>query len=159
MNSQEDFSWLPGFLDEVYLIPEDHSSEGRTEPVPAPEVQDKPVFSGSNKKNILVLVPSEPAPEERTLLENILGAANLVPDDIALVNWGEYQRPDLPHLLKSHVVISFGLEKDPWCEAGLYEITAAGGLTHLRAHALTDLQADKQRKRLLWNALRELFGI
>ncbi|MEJ2005653.1 MAG: hypothetical protein P8X57_11960, partial [Cyclobacteriaceae bacterium] len=79
--------------------------------------------------------------------------------DIALIVWPDTPRADLIKTLESHVVISFGLESDPWCDTRPYEVTAANGLSHLQAGSLSAIEGDIAQNHKLWSALNSLFGV
>ena len=178
MMNEPTHEWLADLLQEgVYIVPGENNNaaernadaetrendENSTESLNSENTHNSPLpspkFRGDNKKHILILTPSQPDAAEEELLSNIMSATGLAWEDIALINWNDQPRPDLLGILESHMVISFGLEHDPWCDAELYRIHHANGVTHLRADALQSLNAQTELKRKLWTALKEMFGV
>jgi hypothetical protein len=178
-----EYEWLRNFInEEIYVlydqpespvteqqestavnIPETDGAEQTGSPAPDQSADNKalpaPEFRGKNRKNILILLDKPLKPAHEDLLVKIMQAAGLDWDDVALVVWHDEPRADLIKTLKSHVVINFGLESDPWCDTEPYEITAANGLSHLQADSLASLAEDVELKRKLWSALKTLFGV
>ncbi len=170
--SDKNSEWLAALFQEgIYVVPEEKPAadnkiiqeKNDTEPKVPEETSDDilpmPGFRGKNKKHILVLAARELTPAEDEFLTKIMNAAGLSWDDIAFINWKEQPRPDLLDRLETHVVISFGLEHDPWCDAVPYSVHHANGVTHLRADDLQSLNENTDLKRKLWMALKEMFGV
>ncbi|MCA6073309.1 hypothetical protein [Fulvivirga sedimenti] len=176
MMNKPNHEWLAGLFQEgIYIVPGENKVSAGVSDSPEPDEKDTdsvepqtvseqspltmPDFRGGNKKHILILTDSIPDSTEEALLTNIMGATGLTWDDIALINWYDQPRPDLLSKLESHVVISFGLEHDPWCDTDPYQVHHANGVTHLRSDALRSLNSQIDQKRKLWSALKEMFGV
>ena len=162
----EDNRFLPFFLREpIYVV---------TEPEKIP-VENTPLHlpaAGFGKKGVLVLV-YEPehtflAPADQTLLEKILQAVSLLPDDIALINWYSAQSlleagnaldqylSDQPY----RTTIVFGEVPQPWSQGNFFEAYAVNdhGTQHfLQAASLATLAQDPAQKVRFWKCLQQLF--
>ncbi len=163
-----EYEWLRNFITEdIYVVkgqpptpsPENTKDAGDTSDTETPTPIPPPSYRGQNKKNILVLVDKALEPDQEDLLVKILQSAGLKWEDIALIVWPDSQRADLIRTLGSHVVLSFGLDSDPWCDTVPYEISTANGLSHLQADSLSSIAGEVELKRKLWSALKTLFGV
>lgn len=162
----EDNRFLPFFLREpIYVVaePEKPSVESATAPLPV---------AGLGKEGVLILVhePAYPflSPADQSLLEKILDAVGLSPDDISLVNWapaepfleaGNSLDNQLPERANQTVLV-FGEVPPHWSESDSFEKYAAksnGTQRLLQADALASLPGMPDNKLRLWKCLQQLF--
>jgi hypothetical protein len=135
-----------------------------------PEEQT-PLFHslGGNAKNILVVVAEEKESflpdSELTFLTSILTACKLNLADIALVNFEKVEQKDYKALVQyfnSRVVLLFNVSP---LQFGLpinfphFQIQEFNKCTYLFAPELRLVESDKQLKKELWTALKNIFGL
>lgn len=126
-------------------------------------------FLGKNGKNILILVNNVDVPylpdNELSFLTNVLSACQLGLMDVAIVNWNnpENKNPEVIfQQLKSRQVILFDVEPSAFgLPANLQQYVVAKDDVHqfVVAPSLSDIEANKEAKKQLWMALKQLFGI
>jgi len=133
-----------------------------------PVKKDVP-FLGKNGKNILIVVNKNDAPflpdNELSFLTNVLSACQLGLMDVAIINWQRLEEQDVNILLeqlKSRDVLLF--DKDPTQfgfpgNAQPYTVSKAGGRQFVVAPSLSEIEKNKEAKKQLWQALKQLFGI
>lgn len=106
----------------------------------------------------IVVVLSQPwdvySPDEHVLLQKILASVKVDINAVQVVS-----RPSLPlEALQScqpDKVLIFGSDIEP--DVPLYSETTANGFRVVRADDLRNL--DDQKKKSLWTALRQMFGV
>jgi hypothetical protein len=126
-------------------------------------------FLGKNEKNILIIVNNNDAPflpdNELSFLTNVLSACQLGLTDVAIVNWQNKAEKDFETVteqLKSKSVMLF--DTDP-SEFGLsnniqpYTVTRTESHQFAVAPSLSEIEMNKEAKKQLWMALKQLFGI
>lgn len=125
-------------------------------------------FLGSNEKNILVLTSSAEAvflsETELHFLTTVLSACHKTLADVAIVNWlnTEKNYEGIVDFFQSKLVFLF--EVSP-VDFGLpinfppFQIQEFAGRTYLHAPALKKIEADKELKKKLWDALKKIFNI
>ena len=126
-------------------------------------------FLGKNAKNILIVVDKNDAPflpdNELSFLTNILSACHLGLMDVAIVNWQKVE-PQSPDVLFEEIpgkqVILFGTTPS---EFGIpdnvqhYAILNDDAHQFVVAPSLSEIENNKEAKKQLWMALKQLFGI
>lgn len=179
-------SWIKiAFEEEVYYIPRPEEKQEKSAPQQqsSPEkiqpTASKPViepgytnaasqeaippvpitYQGKNIRHILVLVPAAAADNDIILLQNILKAASHSLDDIALVHWNGGDPSPLLEQFSPEIVISFGLENDPWVAIDPYTVHLNGQIQHLRVDALPLIGNDTALKRRLWTNIQDIFNL
>lgn len=123
--------------------------------------------SGANDKGVVVLVTVSDAEFEKlpqlSFLQKILGAIGLKPSDVAYVNnlsGANAKFEDLQQELQISYIISFASRLDtdlPHDKFTLYHPVMLGDVPIVFSHALAKLENDKEQKKLLWNALQQVF--
>lgn len=119
-------------------------------------------FTGGNKKNILVAInASNPDKKDQELLNNLLLACKLTLSDIAVVNFHGQQVSvqNAADELNISKVILFGIKPETGLTKKKYEIFNFNNMTFLIADELKDLHGDVEKKKQLWQCLRQLFKI
>jgi DNA polymerase III psi subunit len=91
--------------------------------------------------------------EEKTLLAKILGSVKLDVASVRIVNREKITHPEMAQLASQKVLI-FGAETP---DIKPYENQQAQGFTVIKADDLSGL--DDTKKKSLWLALRNMFGI
>jgi hypothetical protein len=130
----------------------------------------KPVaFLGKNGKQILILVNNADVPylpdNELSFLTNVLSACQLGLMDVAIVNWNnlEDKNPDeLFRQLKSKQVILFDVEPSAFgLPSNLQQFAVVKNDRHqfVAAPSLSAIENNKEAKKQLWMALKQVFGI
>lgn len=163
------------FLKEpVYLVKEKTQSAAPKAPVENSASAEeevtppKPIaYEGQNLKKVLLLYKG-PTPQisdaQRTFLGKILQAVKLDFEDVALVN-ANLLTDDQFSLLNEFdpkVWLSFDFTHDdlPIKEnQSFYKIFKTKNTSFLLAHSLDEIEADRDKKVLLWNNLKSLFSI
>ena len=133
-----------------------------------PVKKDVP-FLGKNGKHILILVNNTDVPylpdNELSFLTNVLSACQLGLMDVAIVNWSklEDENPgELFNQLKSRQVILFDVKPSAFgLPSNLQPYIVAKDDVHqfVAAPSLSAIEANKEAKKQLWMALKQLFGI
>ncbi|MBB6610259.1 hypothetical protein H7F15_04345 [Pontibacter sp. Tf4] len=122
---------------------------------------------GENRKGVAVLVTIADA-EFRKLpqlefLNKILLAIGLQPTDVAYVNnvsGANTLFEDLKQALQVNYILSFASRVEsnlPHEKFTLYNPVLLGNVPIVFSHALSDLEHDQEKKRLLWAALQKVF--
>ncbi|MBP6385501.1 MAG: DNA polymerase III subunit psi [Pseudarcicella sp.] len=102
---------------------------------------------------------------EKELLAKILTAVNLTLENVTILTLEEAQSIDFKWVLNNEPVryfITFGIElqhinlKIP---LELYVAKQIKGIQFLMSDSLEAMQADNTKKRLIWNALKQIFEI
>ena len=132
------------------------------------EAEEAPFeFYGENKNKVLLLV-NQPVPDllktrEYDLLLKIMAAVKHTPNEFALVNWASQSITweQLQQALSPAIVIAFNIPEGilPFT-APLHQIGSETELQFILAEGLTTYLHDKtnEKKRLLWGALKQIFG-
>ncbi|WP_162053849.1 hypothetical protein [Pontibacter pamirensis] len=128
---------------------------------------EKYEIAGANAKGVVVLV-TLPDDEFNKLpklqfLQKILGAIGLQPADVAYVNnktGATALFEDLQQALQVNYIISFASRLDttlPHDKFTLYHPVIVGDVPVVFSQALSMLENDQEHKKLLWNALQQVF--
>lgn len=178
--SLNDLALSPYLLTELYgklLVESDAKNKkvARAKKVPNADVlPDIPAeriikFSGTNKKNILVAVSEEIhsflSDADLQFLSNVLSACGVSMNDTALINC--FNEPlaiskNLDEQFAPQVIIFLGTAPHLLgfpVEIPQYRIGRHNGQKYLCAPQLKKIAADQSQKKLLWNALQELFDL
>jgi len=133
-----------------------------------PVKKDVP-FLGKNGKHILIVVNKADAPylpdNELSFLTNVLSACQLGLMDVAIVNWNHLEEKNPEFLfqqLKSRQVILFDVEPSAFdLPTNLQQYAVAKNDMHqfVAAPSLSEIEKNKEAKKQLWMALKQLFGI
>ena len=129
----------------------------------------KMAFLGKNAKNIVIVVNKKDAPflpdNELSFLTNVLSACQLGLMDVAIVNWQNLEPRDATILLKEipgKQVILFGTTPSKFGisdNAQPYTILKGDAQQFVVAPSLNEIENNKEAKKQLWMALKQLFGI
>lgn len=135
--------------------------------LPVPTAPAKYKIAGTNDKGIAILVTVPDAEFEKLpqleFLQKILYAIGLKPTDVAYVNnvSGAIARfEDLQQELQLSYIISFASRLEtalPHDKFTLYHPVMVGDIPVVFSQALAKLENDVEQKKLLWNALRQVF--
>ena len=133
------------FTTEVYSLPEEKPVENTRSPEAKEEtpVTEEPVilekqpspsisFTGTNERNVLILVPSQPADSDLELLGKILKAVGCELNETAMVIYSNQSADDMLSELAPTRVLSFGLKQDPWVSGAPYELVSSTFARHIR---------------------------
>jgi hypothetical protein len=127
-------------------------------------MEESTVFENLYQEELYLIAPStlilvdkpwnDITDDEKLLLNKILGSVKL---SLAMVTVQHREDTSVNDLLPSNVqrLISFGVEVSPIQKR--YEFVPVDGLKAIVADGLSDL--DDSRKKNLWLALRQMFGI
>lgn len=131
-----------------------------------PKATPNVVYQGKNNRNILIATDVSPAlkKEDRAFLEKLLKACELTADDIALVNIGEQEVPvsGIINQLNIKKAVFFGIPSlSIDLPVGDKEDTAViyDDKYFIRTAPLSSLQYDVAKKKALWHALKNMFGV
>ncbi|MCJ8163599.1 hypothetical protein MKJ04_02020 [Pontibacter sp. E15-1] len=135
--------------------------------LPIPAAPAKYKLAGTNDRGVVLLVTLPDAEfsqlPQLTFLQKILEAIGLKQTDVAYVNnvSGEIARfEDLEQELQIRYIISFASRLDtelPHDKFTLYHPVLLGDVPVVFSHALAKLENDVEQKKLLWNALQQVF--
>lgn len=131
---------------------------------PKAKVELKPVpTSGQNLKGCIILVKWEnrEVAEEKELLLKILSSVKKTEQDVLIAQASGTSEEQIEALLaeQNHKqVLDFGTNKLPQLsKSDFYQITTDGPKKYLKAHALSEIASDVEKKKALWRALQEIF--
>lgn len=131
---------------------------------PKAKVELKPVpTSGQNLKGCIILVNWEngEVAEEKELLLKIMGSVKRTEQDVLIAQASGTSEEQIEAILteQNHKqVLDFGTHKLPQLsKSELYQIKADGPKKYLKAHALSEINTDVEKKKALWKALQEIF--
>ncbi|MFT2007596.1 hypothetical protein ACMA1I_02885 [Pontibacter sp. 13R65] len=136
---------------------------------PAEPATVPPTFTviGENQKGVIVLVTLDDAVFQNLpqleFLRKILAAIGLGPQDVAFVNnvsGSIAQFEELQQKLKVNHIISFASRIDtqlPHDKFTLYNPVLVDQVPIIFSQSLAVLDKDPEQKKLLWNALRQVF--
>lgn len=131
-------------------------------PVTRPAV----VYKGKNNENVLVVTDTSlrRGTEDQAFLEKLMAACGLTIDDIALVNIREQEVPlsEVTDQLKIRKCIFFGVpSRSIDFPIGEKEDTVMiyDDKYFIRTSPLSSLQYDIAKKKKLWHALKNMFGV
>ncbi len=120
-------------------------------------------FYGNNEKKILILV-NDPTndflnqKELEFLLSIIERGLKLSKVDFALVNGHKYPAQQILDEIEYLYLISFG-EHDISAQKSKYQVIDADHKKILFAEKLSAIEGDREKKKLLWEALKAMFHI
>lgn len=170
-----ELSFLSEFIKEpLYLIkeeiqaPKNYTQATTDEPAqveePKEKVALKPVTtSGQNLKGCIILVDWEngEVTEEKDLLLKILGSVKRTENDVLIAHASGTSQEQIEALLaeQNHRhVLDFGTAKlTHLSTAGTYEIKENGPKKYLKAHPISEISTDIEKKKALWKSLQEMF--
>lgn len=131
---------------------------------PKAKVEIKPVpTSGQNLKGSIILVNWEngEVSEEKELLLKIMSSVKRTEQDVLIAQASGTSEDQIEALLaeQNHKqVLDFGTNKLPQLsKSDFYQITADGPKKYLKAHALSEINTDVEKKKALWKSLQEIF--
>ena len=132
--------------------------------VVAPSVAQSLVIHGSNKRNILVLLPglkTELTTEERDFLLKIMASKQLKGNDIGFVFENENRGITTKTQLlanKPQLVIAFGVKYNflAFLPSRSYSLIAEDSVLYLKSDSLMKLTTDSSLKKQLWSQLQPL---
>jgi hypothetical protein len=140
--------------------------QGNARAVP---VKEDVAFLGKNEKNILIVVNNDDAPflpdNELSFLTNVLSACQLGLMDVAIVNWQQLRVKDpeivLEQLQSKNVLLFDTAPSQFGLPVNMPPYTVHKTVTHqfVVAPSLTEIEKNKEAKKQLWLALKQLFGI
>ncbi|RYZ27735.1 MAG: hypothetical protein EOO10_11820 [Chitinophagaceae bacterium] len=126
-------------------------------------------FLGKNEKNILIVVNKDDAPflpdNELSFLTNVLSACQLGLADVAIVNWNKLKEKNVEDIfeqLQSREVLLFNIDPSMFGlpeEVQSYSVNKMGSHQVVVAPSLSEIEKNKEAKKQLWLALKQLFGI
>jgi DNA polymerase III psi subunit len=146
---------LTELFKETYLVDLSSSAKNNNIQEPTPALLDVLVFHHHTRNEL----PSN----ENVLLQAILNACKLNPNEKAVYSRSELKQNNLKELIEKHQpkkIILFGV--DP-AAIGLpihfpvFQIQSYQNIQYLHAPALSELESDKQLKIQLWQKLKQLF--
>jgi hypothetical protein len=116
---------------------------------------------GIKGKKVVVVTKSNPTPPQHELLQQILNACKLDPNQVAIINSADNKTP-LEKIIEEtspQYILSFGTGDG----TELFTMGNNEGRKYLNAPSLEemmyDTDASKQLKRKTWNELKLFFGI
>ena len=132
--------------------------------VVAPSVEQNLVIHGSNKRNILVLLPglkTELSTEERDFLLKIMASKQLKGNDIGFVFENENRGITTKTQLlanKPQLVIAFGVKYNflAFLPSRSYSLITEDSVLYLKSDSLMKLTTDSSLKKQLWSQLQPL---
>ncbi|MFY8034621.1 MAG: hypothetical protein ACOVMN_08880 [Flexibacteraceae bacterium] len=132
--------------------------------VVAPSVAQNLVIHGSNKRNILVLLPglkTELTTEERDFLLKIMASKQLKGNDIGFVFENENRGITTKNQLlgtKPQLIIAFGVKYNflAFLPSRSYSLIAEDSVLYLKSDSLLKLTTDSSLKKQLWSQLQPL---
>lgn len=126
-------------------------------------------FLGKNEKNIGIFVANPQVPflpdKELTFLTTILSACQLSLADVAIINQSHISEEQTLESIKQLAAKKIILFNVPATVLGAsatatpYAINRLMEIPFVTAPALSEIEKDVGAKKLLWNALKQLFGI
>jgi DNA polymerase III psi subunit len=106
---------------------------------------------------VLILIDrtwEEITPEDRVLLAKILGSVKLSLSAVQIMSGKKFELSSFQAFAPQRVIAFGATLKD---QATSYEVLSTEGTMVLHADALNAL--DDQKKKRLWNALKQMFGL
>ncbi len=152
--------------DDIYLLEEDKHDNNHI-PKPQPEIETQPLnfnYSGSNKKNFLILVnyPEHEfiAGDHLTALESVLGRKGHTRDDVAIFNTAKQtaEYGSLIAYFKPQTLLILGKESIP---SGIKELRfnlfeKQDGLNILYTFSFNEMMTSTDNKKAFWNQMKTL---
>lgn len=158
----DDFQWLKHFItEELFLIPEDGGTQNQHEPVKEPV----PTFQiDDNIRLVLVLEKAQITASENHLkdfLFKVVQALELKWEEVLILDFakdaestGQITNFRFRNLVVFHHAFQIKGSSDD-----LYEIVRTPMGSILRADLLPEIEADQNKKKALWAALKIMFDI
>lgn len=169
---EEKSSFYKGFYNEgLYVVNEPDMPIGKLADKPAAEMAGPEhkllSLSGNKMANTLLLFnypqTSGVPDSDKVFVSQVLSAINLNFENIAWLNIAQVKDFNL-ELLKNHAtiqqVVAFGIDESLYpekTEEGQIHITNHQKI--LKAGKLADISMNKSQKKLLWDGLKQLFGL
>ncbi|MCO4293584.1 hypothetical protein NF867_11980 [Solitalea sp. MAHUQ-68] len=128
-------------------------------------------YLGENNRYVLVLVnyPNSKyiIDKDKEFFLKVISALKMNLDDVAVLNYAYYKNADLTALksfFSCSKIIAFGLPTDSLVFKSLnmhdYATTSFNNVSIMRSpDSLSLIEADKNKKMVLWNALKLLFNV
>lgn len=123
-------------------------------------------FEGKNLQRILIAidVPKQLKNEDRILLENLMKACQITMDDIALINMAEQECAisEIISHLEIQKAIFFGIPSlniDLPIGNSEDSVIIYDNKTFIKTSPLSSLQNNVGKKKALWSALKNMFGV
>lgn len=171
----DELSFLANFLNEgIYVVndnietdlKEEKDPEISTVKEPEPVIDHEIEFFGENKKQVCIIVDYDNdewiIPKDKLVLQKILTAVDLSFDDIALVNVNrlpDYDLEKIINLIPNAKVISYGISESLTLDIEKNKVITDDNRQLLCcSDSLTSIAMSKQKKTVLWNNLKEMFG-
>lgn len=169
--------FLSNLLNEgIYVIDEkeekkhnqNYVSEGKENRVKESATPYKSVeFIGENKKSTAILVEYKDArwiiEKDKMVLQKILAAVNHDFNDIALINANQLQNSDVDQIieeLECKNIIGFDINKSFIKNMTTDKLQTIGNTKILfTSFNLTDIAMSKEKKRILWTNMKEMFDL
>lgn len=124
---------------------------------------------GNNQKNILVVVSNNVAfhipDNELTLLTSILNACKFTVADVAIVNLNNHPGVgyrELTNYFSSKYVLLFGVEPASFnlpMSFPHFQVQSYNNCSYLFSPPLSEIEAEREQKRKLWDCLKKIFNI
>jgi DNA polymerase III psi subunit len=137
------------------------------EPIPAlilPKEVAKPAIPTFKFRNQVLILTDTISDSEKALLMKILGAIGLTLDQIDLIELSKVQTLDYQAFLSQNVTKKFvsfgvGLGKINWnILLNIYQPKNVAGVDFLLSDELRVLETNNDLKKILWGALKAMFG-
>ncbi|MCK5701969.1 MAG: hypothetical protein KAI29_12485 [Cyclobacteriaceae bacterium] len=152
----------PAASDDTQIVIEEEIASEPGENKPSIVQETKPViFFGSNEKGILILVNDLDndflnQKEMDFLMTIIEGGLKLTKIDFALVNIAKYPYSQVLDELHYNYIVSFDetQKSNP-----RYQVIVKDNKKMLFAENLSAIEADREKKKLLWKALKAMFDL
>lgn len=171
----DELSFLANFLNEgIYFINDEIETTSKVEESSVqlvvedkmPLVESNIDFFGKNNKQLCILVDYDNdewiMPKDKMVLQKILVAVDHSFDDVSLINVNripDHNLENITNAIPCKRVICFGINENL---AGDYEkdkvIDTVGCKLLFCSDSLTTIAMSKQKKTVLWNNLKEMFG-
>ena len=162
---KDNFVFLQQFLDqEIYQINKERTLQKVITDETTEEIlhEDAQEYNVALTKEIIFIIENEINEEEENLLNNILSSVNLSKDDSNIVN-KNLDPEDFENKLQniqSSKVISFGVTSTKSRLLDIqtkYAPTTVESNTVIIADTLSELESNRELKKMLWNSLKMVF--
>ena len=169
----EDLAFLHIFINEgIYYIEEEYTEGNSNQQAtgsPVKEasnfikIQDQGWLLGEKKETVILTNQQKPSAAQMKFLNNVLLAVKLSLEEVE-VHHINVEKPTFEQSNALKKVISFGVQ-DALTELGsglgLYEVfrNQERKLQILQANTLAEIEVDKNQKKQLWLALKDMFGM
>lgn len=151
------------FPEGIYRIPEKKVQPEVSTPVAPAEPQHIPLaVKGDNRQEVVILVdyhgvPVIP-PADEAFLMKMMGAVGLTLRDIAVINIHTLNDESQLATFPCRKALLFGTTLS-WHTGELYVLSRQQDREVICSDPLYEIENDDQRKRLLWNSLKQMFSV